>query len=173
MPGLSSSTATPRRSPRPGGYRVVFRLGDGRTLELGRDDPQLRHLDHAWASTVHAFQGRTVDNVIAVMEAKHLHLKTQKNFYVEISRAQHGADLVNEVAKALRETLEAATNERVSALEGTGAAKEKTLIREKGRGVEAGPEWIGRTLETGARVRSEKARELEKSREPRGMWLEM
>ncbi len=34
------------------GSRVAFRLGDGRTLELGRDDPQLRHLDHAWAATV-------------------------------------------------------------------------------------------------------------------------
>ena len=41
--------------------RVRFRLEDRRTLEPGRNDPQLRHLDHAWASTVHAFQGRTVD----------------------------------------------------------------------------------------------------------------
>ncbi len=30
----------------------------------------------AWDSTVHAFQGRTVDNVIAVMEAKHPKLST-------------------------------------------------------------------------------------------------
>ena len=65
--------------------RVTFRLEDGKTLELGRNDPQLRHLDHAWASTVHAFQGRTVDNVIAAMEARHPHLTTQKSFYVEIS----------------------------------------------------------------------------------------
>ena len=50
--------------------RVSFRLEDGRKLELGRNDPQLRHLDHSWASTVHAFQGRTVDNVIAAMEAQ-------------------------------------------------------------------------------------------------------
>ena len=51
--------------------RIAFRLEDGRRLELGRNDPQLRHIDHAWASTVHAFQGRTVDNVIAAMEANH------------------------------------------------------------------------------------------------------
>ena len=37
--------------------RVSFRLEDGRSLVLGRKDAQLRHLDHAWASTVHAFQG--------------------------------------------------------------------------------------------------------------------
>ena len=54
-----------------GNGRVAFRLEDGRKLELGRGDPQLRHLDHAWASTAHAFQGRTVDNVIAAMEARH------------------------------------------------------------------------------------------------------
>ena len=30
--------------------RVTFRLEDGKTLELGKNEPQLRHLDHAWAS---------------------------------------------------------------------------------------------------------------------------
>ena len=113
------------------GNRVSFRLEDGRTLELGRNDPQLRHLDHAWASTVHAFQGRTVDDVIAVMEANHPHLTTRKSFYVEISRARHRAELVTDDAKALREQLESATGERVSALEGIGAAPEKAAAREK------------------------------------------
>ena len=68
--------------------RVTFRLEDGRTLDLAPGDPQLRHVDRAWASTVHAFQGRTVDTVIAAMEANHPHLTTQKSFYVEISRAR-------------------------------------------------------------------------------------
>ena len=45
--------------------RVSFRLEDGQALALGGNDLQLGHLDHAWASTVHAFQGRTVHNVIA------------------------------------------------------------------------------------------------------------
>ncbi len=100
--------------------RVAFRLEDGRRIELGRGDPQLRHLDHAWASTVHAFQGRTVDNVIAAMEANHPHLTTQKSFYVEISRARDRAELVTDDRNALRERLEAVTGERVSALEGVG-----------------------------------------------------
>ena len=103
--------------------RVAFRLEDGRKLELGQGDPQLRHLDHAWASTVHAFQGRTVDNVIAAMEATHPHLTTQKSFYVEISRARDRAELVTDDAKALREQLEAVTGERISALEGIGETK--------------------------------------------------
>ena len=50
---------------------VRFRLEDGWSLDMRRDAPQLRHVDRAWASTVHAFQGRTVDTVIAAMEANH------------------------------------------------------------------------------------------------------
>ena len=89
---------------------------DGRTLELSAGDPQLRHVDRAWASAVHAFQGRTVDTVIAAMEANHPHLTTQKNFYVEISRARDRAELVTDDRSALREQLEAVTGERIAAL---------------------------------------------------------
>ena len=122
--------------------RVSFRLEDGGTLELKRGDPQLRHLDHAWASTVHAFQGRTVDNVIAAMEATHPHLTTQKSFYVEISRARDRAELVTDDAKALREQLEAVTGERISALEGIGETMREAQERERevALGGERGPE---------------------------------
>ena len=102
--------------------RVTFRLEDGKTLELARGDPQLRHLDHAWASTVHAFQGRTVDNVIAAMEARHPHLTTQKSFYVEISRARDRAELVTDDAGKLLASLQEATGERIAALEAVGEA---------------------------------------------------
>jgi ATP-dependent exoDNAse (exonuclease V) alpha subunit len=100
--------------------RVRFRLEDGRSMELSGGDAQLRHIDRAWASTVHAFQGRTVDNVIAAMEARHPNLTTQKSFYVEISRARDRAELVTDDAAALKEQLEAVTGERISALEGIG-----------------------------------------------------
>ena len=125
--GLVNSHTAEVHSVEGGG--VSFRLEDGQMLALGKDAPQLRHLDHAWASTVHAFQGRTVDNVIAVMEANHPHLTTQKSFYVEISRARYRAELVTDDAGALRERLEAATGERVSALEGIGAETEKPAIQ--------------------------------------------
>ena len=123
--------------------RVTFRLEDGKTLELGRNDPQLRHLDHAWASTVHAFQGRTVDNVIAAMEARHPHLTTQKSFYVEISRARDRAELVTDDAAGLRVRLEATTGERIAALEGIGEMKreapDKAGDAALGMGRRAGP----------------------------------
>ena len=113
--------------------RVTFRLEDGKTLELGKGDPQVRHLDHAWASTVHAFQGRTVDNVIAAMEARHPHLTTQKSFYVEISRARDRAELVTDDAAELRAQLQKATGERIAALEGIGEMKREA----PGRAAEA------------------------------------
>ena len=69
---------------------------------------------------MHAFQGRTVDNVIAAMEANHPHLTTAKAFYVEISRARDRAELVTDDAQALKERLETVTGERISALEGIG-----------------------------------------------------
>ncbi len=109
---------------------VSLRLEDGRTLDFRAGDPQLRHIDRAWASTVHAFQGRTVDHVIAAMEANHPHLTTQKSFYVEISRARHRAELVTDDREALKERLEAATGERIAALE--AVAPERAKGREAG-----------------------------------------
>ena len=124
--------------------RVTFQLEDGKKLELGGGDPQLRHLDHAWASTVHAFQGRTVDNVIAAMEARHPHLTTQKSFYVEISRARDRAELVTDDAAELRAQLQAVTGERIAALEGIGelarerAANDADGARSHGKSPDAG-----------------------------------
>ncbi len=122
------------------GERVTFRLEDGKTLELGANDPQLHHLDHAWASTVHAFQGRTVDNVIAAMEARHPHLTTQKSFYVEISRARDRAELVTDDAKDLRAQLEAVTGERIAALEAIGETAREEPARAPGTVPAEGPQ---------------------------------
>ena len=99
------------------GGKVTFRLEDGRMLDLALGDPQLRHIDRAWAPTVHVFQGRTVDTVIAAMEANHPNLTNLKTLYVEISRARDRAELVTDNKAALRETLEAVTGERIAALE--------------------------------------------------------
>ncbi len=135
--------------------RVMFQLEDGKKLELGRGDPQLRHLDHAWASTVHAFQGRTVDNVIAAMEARHPHLTTQKSFYVEISRARDRAELVTDDAAELRTQLQAVTGERIAALEGIGEMKRET----PGKDAEAGPP-VDRHPHRGAEPGAGKDREV-------------
>ena len=89
-------------------------------LDLAAGDPQHRHVDRGWAPTVHAFQGHTVNTVIAAMEADHPHLTTRKSFYVEISRARDRAELVTDDRAALKEQLEAATGERIAALDAVG-----------------------------------------------------
>ena len=108
--------------------KVTFRLGDGRMLDLAPGDQQLRRIDQAWASTAHAFQGGTVDTVIAAMEAKHPNLTNQKTLYVEISRARDRAELVTDDKPGLREQLEAVTGERIAALEAVKPERAKGRV---------------------------------------------
>ena len=97
---------------------VRFQLEDGASARLANGDPQLRHIDRAWAATVRAFRGRTVDRIIAAMPADHPNLTTQQAVYVAISRARDRADLVTDDAWKLADQLERATGERAAALDG-------------------------------------------------------
>ena len=100
--------------------RVRFRRADGRTFSLSHDDPQLRHLDHAWSSTVHGVQGSAADGVIAVLDSGHGSLTDQSTFYVEISRARDSAVVLTDNCEQLVEVLEAHTGDRATALEAVG-----------------------------------------------------
>ena len=97
---MNSQTAEVVKRER--GSRELPPRGRARPRHDRTGDPQLRHIDRAWASTVHAFQGRTVDTVIAAMEANHPNLTNQKTLYVEISRARDRAELVTDDAKVLQ-----------------------------------------------------------------------
>ncbi|WP_428102971.1 MobF family relaxase [Candidatus Rariloculus sp.] len=145
---------------------VTFALEDGRTLGLKDGAPQLRHIDRAWASTVHAFQGRTVDTVIAAMEANHPHLTTQKTLYVEISRARDRAELVTDNRDALRERLQAVTGERISALEAVEPEGGKTVEPASEIAPDRGREEPGSTT-------VERMHVPENVREPHGIEMEM
>ena len=140
---VNGAIATVERIERSG---VRFRLEDGAVTRLADGDPQLRHLDRAWAATVHAFQGRTVDRIIAAMPADHPQLTTQQAFYVAISRARDRAELVTDDARKLSDQLQKATGERVAALDGVAkqAAHETVFgvegAHEHGRGRQGGPE---------------------------------
>ena len=93
---------------------------DGRELEWRHDDPQLRHMLHAWASTVHAAQGMTRDRVIAVADAGHGHLGGLQSFYVQISRARDKAVVLTDDRESLAAALEADDGDRLTALEALG-----------------------------------------------------
>ena len=103
-----------------GTRRVRFALAEGRTLTLSRDDPRLRHLDHAWSSTVHAAQGMTRDAAIGVLDTGHGRLSGQAALYVEASRARERFVLVTDNRETLAEALEENEGTRLTAREAVG-----------------------------------------------------
>ncbi len=102
------------------GGSLLMRLSDGREMQFAPDDPQLRHLAYAYASTVHAAQGQTHDRVIAVLDSGAGPLVNQQTLYVQLSRAREEAVVLTDNREQLVETLEANTGERLTALEAIG-----------------------------------------------------
>ena len=103
-----------------GPRKLKLQTDDGRALEWRHEDPQLRHIQHAWVSTVHAAQGMTRDRVIAVADAGHGHLGGLQSFYVQISRARDDAVVLTDDRESLAAALEADDGERLTALEALG-----------------------------------------------------
>ncbi len=97
---------------------------DSITVTVGGRDPVIlplasvtaRGLDHAYAATVHDFQGSTVNRIIVGLSSAE-QLATQKSFYVAISRMREEALLVTDDAAALAKRIEANTGDRPTALE--------------------------------------------------------
>jgi len=101
-----------------------MQLPDGREMTFARNDPQLRHLAYAYASTVHAAQGQTHERVIAVLDTGAGPLVNQQTLYVQLSRARGQAVVLTDNPEQLVEMLEANTGERLTALEAIGEAVE-------------------------------------------------
>ena len=100
------------------GYkRVRFRDGE-REFSIALTDPQLRHLDHAWCSTVHSAQGRTARAAIAVLDAGGW--VDRELFHVELSRVAEAFLLLTDDREALIERLEAQDGSEDGALEALG-----------------------------------------------------
>ena len=102
--------------------RVRFEPDGGEPLSLALDDPQLRHIDHAWSSTVHAAQGMTRDAAIGVLDTGHGRLTGQAGLYVEVSRARDRFVLVTDNRESLEEALEENDGVRLTAREAVGEA---------------------------------------------------
>ena len=131
--------------------RVRFRDEEGRMFSFLLSDPQLRHLDHAYCSTVHAAQGRTARGVIAVLDA---HGATdQAMFHVEVSRAAEAFLLLTDDREALVEMLEARPDREEGALEALGLDPAEPPVVEPELFEALAADWRalrGRAGETGA-----------------------
>lgn len=107
--------------------QLTATLESGEVLKLNLKDNILKHIDYAYASTIHAAQGKTFDKVIGVIEAEHPHLTTQKAFYVTLSRARYSAILITDNKDQLAKTLIAKAGERVAATEHQGMKYSKII----------------------------------------------
>ena len=141
----NGETATVEAVGRDG---VRFRLENGSLATLWQNDPQLRHIDRAFAATVHAFQGRTVDRIVAALPAGNPKLTDQRAFYVAISRARDTAMLVTDDAHKLADQLERATGERLAALDATAKQAAWETVFERGAGPDRGGDHLTRAPDT-------------------------
>ena len=119
--------------------RVHVRMHSGRTIRFAHDDDDLRHIDHAWSSTVHRAQGITTNNVIAVLDSAGM-MSDRAMLYVEMSRARDGFVLLTDDTEQLVSRLEREGQSVSSALEAAGEAP--WLEPDVGAGVaEKPPMW--------------------------------
>ena len=97
-------------------------------IALARSDPQLRHLDHAYSSAVHAAQGRTARSVIAALDSARLN--DQILLYVQMSRVSDEFVLLTGDREALAEMLLRRPGREEGALEAIGEALSKPPVVE-------------------------------------------
>ena len=91
---------------------INLKLDGNKTITLPQTD--LKHIDYAYSSTAYSAQGKTANNVIAVLESYRKNLTNQQTFYVEISRAKNQAFLITDNKERLQQTLEKQTGEKIS-----------------------------------------------------------
>ena len=96
---------------------VHIKTDTGRDISFSKTDNAIKHIDHAYAITVHRAQGKTINNIIGVMESWRKNLTTQRSFYVTISRAKNKATLVTDNKANLANELKKNTGYKMSALE--------------------------------------------------------
>ena len=130
------------------GDRLTVRDEKGHTHHL--DARRGMHVDHGYAMTADAAQGRTVDTAIGVMRSGQENLADQSRLYVSISRAKDAGVIITDNAERLAAALEKNTGQRQQALEPAadrdpplpGAlaewlAERETEIEERGGGLPA------------------------------------
>jgi len=93
-------------------------LQNGKSVHLDLNNPKHQHWDHAYASTVHAAQGKTADIVLAHGESYRRNLTNQQSFYVTISRARQEAHIYTDNQLEYMKVLEKYTGEKTSAIKG-------------------------------------------------------
>jgi len=118
------------------GKFVTFELTDGSTIKVDITLAENRHWDHAYAATVYAAQGGTVNQVLVNGESWRKNLVNQKSFYVALSRAKYQAHVYVDDKKAFMQAIAQRAGDKTSALE---AMDRSQAARSKGESRVAPP----------------------------------
>ena len=102
----------------------------GETVILDSDNLGTKRMDHAYASTVHGYQGETVNNIIVAMGSNEI-LSNQQSFYVSISRARDGVTLYTDSATDLAKTITENTGQSIPALQAVADAEKENMTTDK------------------------------------------
>jgi conjugative relaxase-like TrwC/TraI family protein len=100
-----------------GKSKISLKLDNGANIKIKKSAVEAKHIDHSYAVTAHKAQGLSCKNVIAICESYRKKLTTQKNFYVEISRAQERAIIITDDKEKTIEQLKQNTGIEISARE--------------------------------------------------------
>lgn len=109
----------------------------GKTHLIDTNQRDSQHFRHAYATTVHASQGRTAGRVICHLAEDHRDLISQRSFYVSISRTKNEIRLHTDDAAALAQNIERNSGQQQTALDMTvvkNQGQEREAAREHGRG---------------------------------------
>lgn len=86
---------------------ITFEMDKGKTVTLSREGKAIRHIDHGWAATAYALQGKTVTNAMTIMPSHSSHLTTLESLYVGASRHRGRLTIITDDSERLIKTLEA------------------------------------------------------------------
>ena len=90
---------------------------NGKIIKINTADRSHQHWDHAYATTVHAAQGKTCDIVLAHGESFRKNLTNQQGFYVTISRSRQQVFLYTDNKMAYIKALNKYSGEKTSIID--------------------------------------------------------
>lgn len=90
---------------------------DGELRTFARNDPALQSLTHAYAITSHASQGKTANDVVAVLDSSDRMLTSQVGFYVSVSRSADTLALIVDDKEKVADSLNRNAGLKSSALD--------------------------------------------------------
>lgn len=125
---------------------ITITLDKGKERTFKTSDLATRYIDHAWANTAHAFQGKTVDHAIVVMPSDKSALTTLNSLYTGASRHKTSVAIITDDKARLQKNLTSALKTQASLdklfrgdhAERVSSKKQPDSSKQKDLGIELG-----------------------------------